>query len=163
MRRLYIALALAALLAGCATPFGLEPGASRDAVLARMGRPTAVTPLPAGGERLQYSLQPAGQQAWMADLDAGGRLVRVYNALRADNFERIELGRWTRADLEREFGPPASTDRAGNWNGPILTWRWHDDITDKLYWVYLDEGGVAQRAHPGTEYRLSLPNNESLP
>ena len=162
MRRLWITLALAAALAGCATSFGLEPGASRDAVLARMGRPTAVVKLPVG-ERLQYSLQPAGQQAWMADLDAGGRLVRVYNALTQENFQRIQLGQWTRADLEREFGPPAFIDRAGNWNGPILTYRWHDDITDKFYWVYLDERGVAQRAHPGTEYRLSLPNNDSLP
>ncbi|HYF17070.1 MAG TPA: hypothetical protein VEA40_04320 [Ramlibacter sp.] len=158
MKRLCITLALAAALAGCATNFGLEPGASRDTVLSRMGRPTGVVKLPAG-ERLQYSLQPSGQQAWMADLDASGRLVRVYNALTTEHFLRIRPGEWTRADVEREFGPPAWVERVGNWNGPIMTYRWHDDITDKYFWMYLDERGVVQRAHPGTEYRISLPES----
>ncbi|HYF19644.1 MAG TPA: hypothetical protein VEA40_17390 [Ramlibacter sp.] len=151
-------LLLAAALAGCATHFGLEPGASRDQVLSRLGRPTAVVKLPTG-ERLQYSNQASGnamhRQAWMADLDGSGRLVRVYQALTTDNFQRIRLGEWTRAQVEQEFGPPARVDTAGNWNGPIMTYAWHDDIVDKYFWVYLDERGVVQRAHPGTDYRRS--------
>jgi len=155
-----VSLVLAAALAGCATNFGLEPGASREQVLSRMGRPTAVVKLPAG-ERLQYSTQPGaypgGHHAWMADLDANGRLVRVYQALTRDNFGRIRVGEWTRAQVEQEFGPPAWVDRVTNWNGPIMTYAWHDDISDKFFWVYLDDRGVVQRAHPGNDYRRTLP------
>lgn len=154
------ALLLILALAGCATPFGLESGASREQVVSRMGRPTAAVKLP-DGERLQYSNQPSGQpgaqHAWMADLDANGRLVRVYQALRMENFLRIRTGEWTRAQVEQEFGPPAAVDRAGNWNGPIMTYAWYDDISDRYFWIYLDERGVVQRAHPGHDYRRTVP------
>ena len=69
-------------------------------------RPTAVVPLPGGGERRQYSSQPIGQEAWMVDVDATGKVVREYQALTFDNFNRIQPG-WTVADVRREFGPPA--------------------------------------------------------
>src|SRR5438105_15428851 len=107
MLKLFYAPVAAALLlvAGCASGFAtadIAPGTSRDQVLARMGQPTGVVPLPNGGQRLQYSLQPAGQYAWMVDLDAGGRVIGSRQALTAGNFERIVPGQWTRADIERE-------------------------------------------------------------
>ena len=68
------ALALAVgTLAGCAT---VEPGMTRDQVVAAWGTPTRQVPL-AGGERLQYSRQPEGQQVTMVDLDAAGRVAQV--------------------------------------------------------------------------------------
>ena len=125
MRKL-LAWCLAAVLAGCAAnPFnsyGLQPGTGRDAALARLGQPTRVVRLPEGGERLQYSLQPFGQFAWMVDLDGGGRVLRSRQVLNATDFNRIELGKWTREDV------------------------------DMFYWVYLDRNNVVQRAHPGMEF-----------
>jgi hypothetical protein len=151
MSRLAFAAVAAAMLAGCATS-NLKPGASRQDVIAGMGRPTAVVALPGGGERLQYSGQPAGQYAWMADLDAAGRLVSLRQVLNAADFQRIEIDRWTRGDVEREFGPPASIDRVASWNGPILTYRWNEGpMMDRFYSVYLDGRGVVRRAHPSIE------------
>jgi hypothetical protein len=155
MRHLLAAGAL--LLASCAGfPYGgydIPPGTPRDAVIARSGRPTAVVPLPGGGERLQYSLQPLGQEAWMVDVDASGKVMRAYQALALNNFNRIEPG-WTRADVEREFGPPARVDGVMNWRGPVWTYRWRDVVnTDMLYYVYFDERGVVGRAHQGMELR----------
>ena len=150
-------LVLAALLASCAGfphgGYGIPPGTPRDAVIARAGPPTRVVPLPGGGQRLQYSLQPTGREAWMVDVDAGGKVVRAYQALTLENFNRIQPG-WTAADIEREFGPPAKVDRVSSWPGPVWTWRWRDVANaDMFYYVYFDERGIVRRAHQGMELR----------
>ena len=151
------AFLLALLLAGCAGfPLGgyeIAPGTPREAVLARSGRPTGVVPLPGGGERLQYSLQPVRQEAWMVDVDASGKVVRAYQALTFENFNRIQPG-WTVADVEREFGPPARVEGVMSWRGPIWTYRWRDIANaDMFYFVYFDERGIVGRAHQGMELR----------
>jgi hypothetical protein len=153
-------LLAALLLAACASPFGgagIAPGTPRDDVVARMGAPTRVVPLPDGAQRLQYSGQPAGQYAWMVDLSAGGRVTRARQVLNESDFNRIVAGEWTRADIEREFGPPARVDGVASWNGPVLTYRWRDaQNADMFYWVYLDAQGVVRRAHQGMEFRDRL-------
>lgn len=164
VRRAVLGVGLAALLAGCAGLFhrwDVQPGTGRQDVLARLGPPTRVVAIP-GGERLQYSLQPFGREAWMVDLDAGGRVVRApRQVLAAAEFQRIVPGLWTRADVEREFGPPARVDGVASWSGPVLTWLWRDaDRSDMFYWVYLDERGVVQRAHQGMEF-VNAPNERN--
>ena len=70
---------LAFALSACANPtagYNIQPGTPRQAVIEQMGQPSRVLAA-AGGERLQYSLQPFGQRAWMVDLDASGRVVRA--------------------------------------------------------------------------------------
>jgi len=150
-------IAAALLLTACASPFvgaSIAPGTPRDEVLARMGPTTLVVPLANGGQRLQYSLQPAGQYAWMVDLDPTGRVTSARQVLNEQDFHRIVPGEWTRADVEREFGPPARVDSVASWNGPIMTYRWRDiQGADMFYWVYLDPQGVVRRAHPGMEFR----------
>lgn len=143
-------LALAALLAGCASFSALQPGTPREDVLARYGTPTRVLPLNAG-TRLQYSTQPAGQTAVMVDLDAAGRVVAVRQVLDAREFSKIELGQWTREDVERAFGPPALVDRVASWPGDILNYRWRDNFQNMLFWVYLDGRNVVQRTGQGME------------
>jgi hypothetical protein len=153
-------LTAALLLASCASPFGatdLAPGTPGDVVLARMGQPSRVVPLAGGAQRWQYSLQPAGQYAWMVDLDPGGRVMSARQVLTEREFNRIVPGQWTRADVEREFGPPARVDSVASWNGPVMTYRWKDiQNADMFYWVYLDPQGTVRRAHPGMEFRDRL-------
>ena len=155
MRNRLTCLAAALLLAACASsidPTGIAPGTSRDEVLARLGQPTRVVPLAGGAQRLQYSGQPAGQYAWMIDLDPAGHVTSARQVLDERDFERIVPGQWTRDDVEREFGPPARIDSVARWNGPVLTYRWRDlQGSDMFYWVYLDPQGVVRRAHPGME------------
>ena len=158
--RLWPALLAMLLLAACAHPWnaiGLPVGTPRDQVLAKAGPPVRVLPLEGGGQRLQYTLQPAGQQAFMVDLDATGRLVSARQVLTAADFNRIQNDLWTRADVEREFGPPALIDTVGSWRGAVMTYRWSDG-SDMFYWVYLDPKGVVRRAHPGIEH-VNAPND----
>lgn len=145
-----------ALLAGCASQ-AVAPGMSRDEVVARLGQPSKVIPLGAG-ERLQYSRQPAGQWAMMVDLDASGRVLQARQVLKAAEFARIEPGKWTRDDVEREFGRPAKIDRVTSWNGDVWTYRWTDGH-DMFYWVYLDQSGVVRRTQQGMEF-LNSPREK---
>jgi hypothetical protein len=141
---------VAIALAACTIPTQVAQGTSREEVIARIGQPTSVVSLPGGGQRLQYSLQPAGQLAWMVDLDTAGRVTRVRQVLTEDEFQRIVPGEWTRSDVEREFGPPGSSDAR------LMTYRWRDAHgADSLYWLYLDAQGVVRAARYGTE----LPGN----
>ncbi|HYF43565.1 MAG TPA: hypothetical protein VEA35_14145 [Ramlibacter sp.] len=164
MKRLLLALSLSALLAACAgNPFGAErvaPGTPREGVIASLGPPTRVLRLD-GGERLQYSTQPFGKWAWMVDLDPAGRVVRSRQVLTEAEFHRIQPGRWTRDDIEREFGPPAWIDGVASWTGPVMTYRWqHADRSDMFYHVYVDPRGVVQRAHPAMEF-VNAPNERN--
>ncbi len=143
------ALLMSIVLGGCAAT-AVQPGMSRDDVLSRMGQPSQVLPLDAG-TRLQYSYQPAGQQVFNVDLDARGRVVQFRQMLVEQEFQRITLGQWTRADVERSFGPPAFVEHAAHWPGDILTYRWSNG-QDMFYWVYLDAQNVVRRAEPGVQY-----------
>jgi hypothetical protein len=154
-RRLAALVTLPLLLAGCATLMGpayAPAGMSKAQVLSTYGRPSDVVPLPNGGERLQYSGQPAAQWAIMVDLDAQGRVVQSVQALTEASFNRIQVGVWTRDDIYREFGRPAIVDRVASWNGVIWTYRWYDGA-DRFFYVYYDANFVVGRAHPGFEFR----------
>ncbi|SFU80383.1 hypothetical protein SAMN05216350_105238 [Polaromonas sp. YR568] len=147
-------IAIAALLlAGCASP---QPGMSREQVLASWGTPTRTVPLASGGTRLQYSTQPTGQTATMVDLDAAGKVVSVRQVLNMRDFSRIEVGKWTRADVETEFGPPAKTDGVASWSGDIMTYRWMDGDQPMFFFVYLDAGKVVRRVGQGMEFPVRM-------
>ncbi len=162
MRRIAAPLLLAALLAACAAnPYRagqVQPGATRQEVVERLGPPTRVVALPEG-ERLQYSVQPFGPFAWMVDLDRAGRVLRVRQVLQASEFHRIVPGQWTAGDVQREFGPPARVDAGPG--GPVLTYRWRDvDRSDMFWWVFLDPAGVVRRSHQGMDH-VNAPNERS--
>ena len=149
-------LAAAALLAaGCVfTP--LQPGMSRDQVLASYGTPTRIVPV-GSGTRLQYFRQPAGQSVVMVDLDAAGKVVAVREVMKPEEFSRVAPGKWTRDDVEREFGPPARIDRVASWPGDIMNYRWRENSTqDMLFWVYLDAGNRVQRTGQGIEIPMRM-------
>jgi hypothetical protein len=147
---LFVVLALAA----CAfTP--VKPGMSQQEVLAHYGKPSGELPY-GTGTRLQYSRQPLGQSAVMVDLDAAGKVLRVREVLNPSEFSKIEVGKWTRTDVEREFGPPARIDGVASWSGPIMNYRWLDVDQDMFFWVYLDSANVVQRVGQGPELRMEM-------
>ena len=121
-------------------------------VIAGYGKPTAIVTIDTG-TRLQYSSQPFGRSVVMVDLDASGRVVSAEEVMTPTAFSKIELGKWTRADIEREFGPPAIVDGVASWRGDIMTYRWRDAVTDMFFFVYLDAANIVQRTGQGMEIR----------
>jgi len=78
----------------------------------------------------------------------------VRQVMTRSDFARIATdGSWTRADVEREFGPAPDNERVSSWDGPILSYRWREGMIDLYYWVYLDPAGVVRRAHEGVDWR----------
>jgi outer membrane protein assembly factor BamE (lipoprotein component of BamABCDE complex) len=142
----FAALLLAGALVGCAgTPEQLQPGLSRGEVESRLGPPTAVHAL-ADGTRLQYSRQPAGQQVYNLDLDAQGRLQRVDQVLDLAWLERIEVGRWTEADVVRLLGRPALIERVARFDGKVWTYRYLEPFSlARLVHIHIDPGGVVRQ------------------
>ena len=146
--------AAALLMAGCAFT-RVQPGMSRSEVVASYGRPTRVVPV-ASGTRLQYSRQPAGQSVVMVDLDTADKVVAVREVMTLREFSRIEPGKWTREDVEREFGPPARVDRVASWPGDVMNYRWRDSLQDMYFWVYLDANNRVQRTGQGMDLPIRM-------
>ena len=150
----FIISAAGLILLGCAVVDKVPLGTVREDVLKTYGTPSQTIPLPDGGTRLQYSFQPMGRKVVMVDVDASGRVASVRQVLTEAEFARIEVGQWTRGDVERAFGRPGLITRVGNWQGDIMTYRWRDAVgADMLYWVYLDGNNVAQQVGQGMEFR----------
>lgn len=152
--RLLAACATGLILTACAVVDKVPLGTSRDEVIKTYGTPTQTLKLPNGGARLQYAFQPMGRKVVMVDVDAAGRVAAVRQVLTEAEFARIEVGKWTRSDVEREFGSPSLITRVGNWQGDIMTYRWRDTVgTDMFYWVYLDGNNVARQVGQGMELK----------
>jgi len=162
--RIAALLGAVVLVAGCAHPslvVNVAPGTPREEVIAKAGPPIAVWPLPGGGQRLQYTLQPTGYYAYMVDLDASGRVVMARQVMTPREFLRIEDNVWTVQDIQREFGPPARIDGVANWKGPIYTYRWYEPGQGPMFWyIYFDTQGVVRRAHQGIDF-VNGPNERN--
>lgn len=153
-------LALAAMLAGCASPVaGLSPGLPQAEVLARMGPATASYDMAGGGRRLEFANGPHGRTTWMVDVGADGRLQRFEQVLDERHFARVEDG-MSRDDLLRLLGRPAQV--SGKWRGGQI-WSWRFETND-CFWVQVEmdaqgrvQGGAAQMPDP----RCDAPNDKS--
>ena len=158
LRLLLPALACALLLA-CTQPMSIPAGTPAAEVVRALGQPTGRYPLPGGGARLQYSSQPFGQTVFNVDLDAGGRVLRVEQALNEALYgERIHPNVWTRADVLREYGPPARTMGVHNFVGTIWVWRYVDGTTWRLLFIDIDPGGVVRNWSNGDEDLPDAPD-----
>jgi hypothetical protein len=146
------ACALAAALAGCASPQSLPLGMSQADALNALGRPTAAIKLPDGGSRLQYSGQPFNQSVWNVEFDAQGRLARTEQMMSDQAFLRVEAGKHTQRDVLRDFGPPADVFRYALANETAFMYRYltHGGFKAAMF-IYFDPAGVVKRTETGLD------------
>ncbi|RZL54478.1 MAG: hypothetical protein EOP70_12685 [Variovorax sp.] len=149
------ALTLAAtfLLAGCASdPSHLPTGATRAQTLQQLGTPTAVYPLPGGGERLQYSRAPMGTEVSNVDLDAAGRVVSNRQEMQEYLFDRtIDAATWRQDDVLRTYGRPYEITRVTSYDGVVWTWRYKTLNSPRYLYIYIDRAGKVTRYHTGPD------------
>ena len=150
--RSLITIALALLLAACATPMSLKPGTSIEEARSTLGRPTAEVRLPDGGTRLQFSGQPNNQSVVNADFDAQGRLRVVEEMMTDESFARVRAGKDTQADVLRDFGPPAETFhyRLSNESAFMYRYYTHGGFKAAMF-IYFDPAGVVKRTETGMD------------
>ncbi len=158
LRCAVILCAAALALAGCAgEPTRIAPGTSRAETLQRLGTPSGVYPLPAGGERLQYSRAPAGFEVNDVDLDASGKVIEVRQVLDERFFaDDIQpgIGVWRTADVLRTYGRPFDITRVSSFDGTIWSWRYKLMNTLRILYIYVDPQGVVVRWHTGDDLTL---------
>jgi hypothetical protein len=154
-KRVGLGLALCLGLAACASdPARVPLGTGKAEVLQRLGQPTAEYRFATDGpptDRLQYSGQPMGQWVYNVDLDGQGRVKAVTQALDEAVFPRIQIDRWTREDVLREFGPPFEVTGVYSFKGEVWTWRYSLGPWNRLLHIYIDPQGVVRRWHPADE------------
>ena len=138
-----IAIALAAVLvAACASPARLAPGATEAQVRGIMGSPALELPSPDGSRQLAYPSGPFGHQTYMAHLAPDGRLTRVEQVLDDVRFHAIQPG-MTKEELLRHIGPPYQTGRFPNLRQTAWDYRFRDTWGyDAILSVMIDDQDV---------------------
>lgn len=143
-----MAAAISALvLFGCASdPTRLALGSTRAETLQQLGKPTAIYPLPDGGERLQYSREPEGYEVNNVDLDASGHVVSVRSVLANPISDSpIQIGKWHENDVLRTFGKPYEITRVESFDGAIWSWQFMQNYSPRLLYVYFNPSGIVVR------------------
>jgi hypothetical protein len=142
------ALALILSLSACAPFIRRTPpvGAPLAEVTARLGKPNAVYQQADGSQIFEYTGQPMGQFQYMAHIGADGRLLSYEQVLTAENFAKIEVGRWNKDDVLRHFGHPAQVVRSRLEEGEIWSYRYKEQgVWDTQMNVDFNRRGVVLR------------------
>ena len=140
LRGAAVALSVTMLVA-CAVSGAIQPGQSREEVLARWGEPRAVYQLPTG-QRLIYS--PQQGQVQSLDFDAAGRLVSLEQVLTSQKLGEIVPGKWRATDVQLTFGPPAKSVADAD-KGSIWTYFFREYGSYRLVRIHLDPAGGVVR------------------
>jgi hypothetical protein len=151
------AVAVAAALTGCSfsEPTWLKLGTTQAQALEQLGAPTAVYPLPDGGQRLQYSRLPMGFEVSNVDVDASGRVVSVRQELSERLFPgTIQPGVWRVEDMLRTYGRPYEITRVYSFDGVIWTWRYKEMNEQRLLHIYVRPDGVVDRYQTIDDFRV---------
>jgi len=123
-------LSLASLiaLAGCGSMSKIPPGTPLQSVISQYGQPSVDCQNPDGSKRVVWTEEPAGEEAWAANVDASGGVSEFTQVLTAEQFTVLNQGSWDANRVNCHFGPPAK----------ITT---YPDNPNQLVWQYQYVGG----------------------
>lgn len=144
LRRVALACMTALTLAACVQPWQqFQEGQDQSTIIARMGPPRETYDLPNGGHRLMWPTQPMGATTVAADIDASGKIVSVRQVLQISEFNRAEIGKWTRNDVLINFGRPVETTFFRLSQREVWSYRYvENNITPLLFNFSFDTTGV---------------------
>ena len=153
MRQLCLCTLLCLGLAGCAGLGREAPaiGDSQDAVLARMGQPSA-RHAEGPGQVFEYATGPMGQYTWMARFGPDGRLVSWEQVLSSAGFARIKVDQATKEDVLRLIGHPAERSFVAMKDYEVWSYRYKEsDVWDSMMHVHFDRAGVVRMMMSGPD------------
>jgi hypothetical protein len=148
------------LLAACASPASIPPGASEQDLIGRLGRPDSEFSLADGGKRYEYNRGEFMQRSWMVDLDAGGRVTRVDQVRDELHFAQLRPGADDKDSVRRALGTPWKIEyyppsRLTGWLYPYR----ESGVWNSIMTVMFDPQGVFRRAESGPDPRFD-PGND---
>lgn len=130
-------------LFGCASPATLVPQQSTvNDVHDRVGPPTDVRVDANGDELWEYAKGPAGYETWLVRIGKDGKVKSVTQLLTQERFDRIVVGKTTKAELRELFGRPSDVMRYGNG----LVWEWRARIPPDrgVYAARFDDNNIVR-------------------
>jgi hypothetical protein len=144
LQRAAITCIAALMLAACAQPWQqFQAGQDQSTIIARLGPPRETYDLPNGGRRLMWPTQPMGTTTVAADIDASGKIVNVRQVLQISEFNRAEIGTWTRNDVLINFGRPVETAFFRLSQREVWSYRYiENNITPLLFNFSFDNTGI---------------------
>jgi len=120
LRAITLAAVLAGILAGCAIPSAIKPGATADELTQKLGKPTAVRSGPGGGESWEYAYGPEGTETWLFGIDQGRTVRSATQLLTEERLRQVVAGKSTEADVLALLGKPRDVTRYSG----ATTWEW---------------------------------------
>ena len=149
----YTAILLVLALSGCAQLQSTKPGTPVADVLKQFGKPTTVCRNQDGTERLVWSQQPFGQQAWGTNTTKDNTIGPFTQLLTDAHFDLLNNGTWSDERVRCEFGPPANIQGISKGDEKVWAYRYmQSSVWYALMYVYMGpEGNLANRHHPGPD------------
>ncbi|HTJ91863.1 MAG TPA: hypothetical protein VL424_01995 [Pararobbsia sp.] len=139
-------VSLSVALTACMQPWqAFQPGADESAIVARFGKPKEVYDLPNGNKHLLWPTQPLGETTVGAEISPDGKLVRLDQMLTAQNFAQVEVGKWTKHDIQVTFGLPEETAYFPLMKREVWSYRYMEsNVWYMLYHFYFDDQGIVR-------------------
>jgi hypothetical protein len=140
-------------LGGCAQLQSTPPGTPAADVIKQFGKPTTVCRNQDGTERLVWSQQPFGHQAWGTNTTKDNTIGFFTQVLTDAHFDLLNTGIWSDARVLCEFGPPASIDGISRGDEKVWSYRYmQSSAWYSMMYVYMGpEGNLANRHNPGPD------------
>lgn len=113
-------------LAGCAAFAPPRPYTTETEALAERGEPTWRWSNEDGTTTLEYATQPNGWSCLMVEVDAGGVVLRQWDALAPENLARVERG-MDKEQVSRLLGTHRSEQRFRNSGEEVWDWNVRND------------------------------------
>jgi SmpA / OmlA family len=126
-----LTLALAALLAGCASFDSLTPGTPAQTVKERVGAPNEVWKSTDGSEVWEYPTGPLGTTTYMVSFGPDQSVRQVRQVLTDENISKLTPG-MQRDEVRRMLGKPGSISVTDSRNEEIWYWRYKEWQTRKM-------------------------------
>lgn len=145
--RVLVTGALTLSLAACYTaPWQtLPPSTSQADVQTQLGKPKEVYPLAPGVTRWLYPTKPFGEETVAVDFDAQGRMLKATQVLSTQEFNKVEVDKWTKTDVLHHFGEPVETSAFPLMKREVWTYRFkQDDVWFSMMNFYFDPDGVVK-------------------
>lgn len=139
-------IAMSLTVAACALtyPARLPAGKATASDVQRvMGTPWHRFPEPDGGSIWVYPTGPLGREVWRVRLDGAGVVAGVEQMLNDRGFGRVVVGKSTKEDILRLFGPPFRTEYFERRHELAWDYRFRDDWQyPALFHVLFNDSGV---------------------
>jgi hypothetical protein len=142
-----LALALGALLGGCASFSGydLVPGKSTGAEAeARMGPPSQRLTLANGDTALYFSRLPYGRAVFVVTLGGDGVMKSIEQRMARPTFAKVVAGSSTRKDVSELLGPPGARGRFERQQREWWEYRYAEALDYRVVWIQFSNDGVVR-------------------